>query len=112
MISDALRCSGMPEGEYELGGQPIFLENNAVVAKLSDGTVAGSVSNLYKGLQNVIRFGIPEEDAVRAATWNPACAIGKQDKIGSIEPGKLADFIVCAPDYSEKRVFLGGKELK
>ena len=111
MISDALRCSGMPEGEYELGGQPIFLENNAVVAKLSDGTVAGSVSNLYKGLQNVIQFGIREEDAVRAATWNPACAIGQQDQIGSIAPGKLADFIVCSADYAQKRVFLGGKEI-
>ena len=111
MVSDALRCSGMPEGEYELGGQKIFLENDAVVAKLSDGTVAGSVSNLYKGMQNVIHFGIREEDAVRAATWNPACAIGKEAQIGSIETGKLADFLVCSSDYSEKRVFLGGKEL-
>jgi len=111
MISDALRCSGMPEGEYELGGQPIFLKNDAVVAQLADSTVAGSVSNLYKGLQNVIRFGIREEDAIRAATWNPACAIGQQDKIGSIATGKLADFIICSEDYAEKRVFLGGKEL-
>lgn len=111
MVSDALRCCGMPEGEYELGGQKIFLKNDSVVAKLEDGTVAGSVSNLYKGLKNVVSFGIREEDAVRAATWNPACAIGAEGQIGSIETGKYADFLVCSPDYSQKRVFLGGKEV-
>ncbi len=109
MVSDALRCSGMPEGEYELGGQPIFLKDG--IAKLADGTVAGSASNLYKGVQNLISFGIPEEDVIRAATYNPACAIGAQEKIGSVETGKYADFIVCTPDYSQKRVFLAGKGL-
>lgn len=110
MVSDALRCSGMPEGEYELGGQPIFLKDG--IARLADGTVAGSASNLYKGVQNLIRFGIPEADVIRAATYNPACAIGRQKEIGSIETGKLADFLVCSPDYGQKRVFLGGKELQ
>ena len=46
-----------------------------------------------------------------AATWNPACAIGAQKEVGSIEEGKVADFILCNPDYTEKRVFLAGKEL-
>ena len=60
---------------------------------------------------NAIRFGIREEDAIRAATYNPACAIGAEALVGSIEPGKIADFLVCTPDYSQKRVFLAGKEL-
>ena len=58
-----------------------------------------------------ISYGIREEDAIRAATYNPACAIGAQDKIGSIATGKYADFLVCSPDYKEKRVFRGGKEI-
>jgi N-acetylglucosamine-6-phosphate deacetylase len=58
-----------------------------------------------------ISFGVGEENAVRAASYNPACAIGAQDKVGSIETGKVADFIVCAPDYSSKRVFMAGKEI-
>ena len=62
-------------------------------------------------MRKAIKFQIAEEDAVRAASYNPACAIGAQDQIGSIETGKLADFIVCSGDYSQKRVFLGGKEL-
>ena len=59
----------------------------------------------------MISWNIPEEDAVRAATYNPACAIGAQEKIGSIETGKLADFVVCSGDYTHKRVFLGGTEI-
>lgn len=106
LISDALRCLGLPDGQYELGGQDIFLTGN--IARLTDGTLAGSVTNLYACMCNAIRFGIPEEDAVRAATYNPACAIGAQTQIGSIETGKLADFLVCSADYSQKQVFLGG----
>lgn len=109
LISDALRCCGMPDGQYELGGQTVYLSGG--IAKLADGTIAGAATNLFNGMKNAIRFGIPEEDAVRAATWNPACAIGAQDEVGSIEKGKYADFIICSPDYSQKRVFLAGREI-
>lgn len=109
LISDALRCCGMPDGEYELGGQPVFLSGG--VAKLADGTLAGAATNLYDCMRNAILFGIPEEDAVRAATYNPACALGVQDQVGSIATGRHADFVVCRADYTGKRVFLGGQEL-
>ena len=109
LISDALRCCGMPDGEYELGGQMAHLSGG--VAKLSDGTIAGAATNLYQGMVNAILFGVPEVDAVRAATYNPACALGVQDKVGSIVTGHHADFIICRSDYTGKRVFLGGKEL-
>ena len=109
LVSDALRCCGMPDGEYELGGQAVFLSGG--VAKLADGTLAGSATNLFDCMRNAILFGIPEADAVRASTFNPACALGVQDRIGSIATGKLADFIICRGDYTGKRVFLGGKEL-
>ncbi len=109
LVSDALRCCGMPDGEYELGGQPVFLAGG--VAKLADGTLAGSATNLYDCMVNAILFGIPEEDAVRASTVNPAFALGVQNKVGSIAEGKLADFIVCRGDYTGRRVFLGGEEI-
>ena len=109
LISDALRCSGMPDGDYELGGQTVHLEGG--IAKLPDGTIAGAATNLFSGMRNAIAFGIPEADAICAATRNPARAIGADDRIGSIEEGKLADFIVCSADYTQKRVFLGGQEI-
>jgi N-acetylglucosamine-6-phosphate deacetylase len=60
---------------------------------------------------NAISFGVKEEDAIRAASYNPACAIGAQDQVGSIATGKVADFVVCDGSYANKRVFLAGKEL-
>lgn len=107
LISDALRCCGMPDGEYELGGQQVILAEN--VARLADGTIAGSATNLYDCMRNALRFGIPREDAVRAATWNPARQLHALDRVGSIANGKLADFVLCDADLSRKAVYLGGK---
>ena len=110
LVSDAGRCCGMEEGSrFELGGQDAWLRDG--VGRLADGTIACSATNLFDCMVNAIRFGVNEADAVRAASYNPACAIGAEGEVGSIEPGKLADFVICAPDYSSKRVFLGGKEL-
>ena len=93
LISDSLRCTGMPEGEYTLGGQKIWLKDN--IARLADGTIAGSAANLYQCMLNAINFGIDKAAAINAATVNPARAIGMENEIGSISAGKYADFIVC-----------------
>ena len=74
-------------------------------------TIACSAANLWTCLQNVLAWGIPEENAVRAASYNPACAIGADKVVGSIETGKQADFLVCSEDYTQRRVFLAGREL-
>ena len=110
LVSDSGRCAGLPEGsKFTLGGQDAWLKGG--VGRLEDGTIACSAANLWGCLTNVLRWGIKEEDAVCAATWNPACAISAQKEVGSIAEGKVADFIVCNSDYTEKRVFLAGKEL-
>ena len=110
LISDSGRCCGMEDGStFMLGGQSARLENG--IAKLSDGTIACSAANLYQCMCNAIQFGIPREAAIRAATYNPACAIGADTLVGSIETGKIADFLICSPDFVQKRVFLSGREL-
>ena len=55
--------------------------------------------------------GIPEETAIRAASYNPACAIGADKEVGSIETGKRADFVVCNEDYTEKTGYIGGTKV-
>ena len=109
LISDALRCCGMPDGEYELGGQQVFLAGG--VAKLADGTIAGSATNLYDCMRNAVRFGIPKEDAIRAATINPAKAIGADARVGSIADGKLADFVLCDENLNRIAVYIGGEQI-
>ena len=111
LVSDSGRCTGQPEGyQFDLGGQMAELRGG--VAKLvGTETIACSASNMWACLCNVLSWGIPEEEAVRAASFNPAKALGAQEKIGSIETGKYADFIITDAGYSTKRVFIGGKEI-
>ena len=111
LVSDSGRCAGKEEGyQFDLGGQMAELRGG--VAKLvGTETIACSASNMWACLTNVLAWGIPEEEAVRAATYNPAKAIGAADVVGSIETGKQADFIVTTADYATKRVFIAGKEI-
>ena len=109
LVSDALRCCGMPDGEYELGGQKIFLENS--IAKLTDGTIAGAATNLYDGMKNAVKFGISKEEAILSATLNPAKALGCADEIGSIASGKRADFVICDENLNRQQVWIAGEKI-
>ena len=95
LISDSMRATGMPDGEYTLGGQDVTVKG--ALATLRDGTIAGSATNLYDCMMNAVSMGIPLESAIKAATINPAKSIGIDNIVGSIEPGKRAD-ILCMGD--------------
>ena len=110
LISDALRCCGMPDGRYTLGGQDVFLKNS--VARLADGTIAGSATNLYDCMRKAVEFGIPKEEAILSATLIPAKELGREAEIGAIKPGRLADFVVCGEDLNRKAVYLSGIRLE
>ena len=112
LVSDSGRCTGQQEGyQFDLGGQMAELRGG--VAKLAGTeTIACSAATLWQCLTNVLSWEIPEEEAIRAATYNPACAIGAEGVVGTITEGKIADFIICDPEYRGKRVFLAGKELE
>ena len=109
LISDALRCCGMPDGQYTLGWQDVWLQNGA--AHLADGTLAGSAANLYDCMRKAVEFGIPKEQAILSATLIPAREIGRENETGSIAVGKLADFVVCDDRLNRKAVWLGGEPL-
>ncbi len=110
LVSDSGRCAGMEEGsEFDLGGQSAWLRGG--VAKLSDGTIACSAATLWQCLRNTISWGIPEESAIRAATYNPAKAIGADGVVGSITEGKMADFVVCDANYNKVQVYIAGESI-
>ncbi|MCR2049661.1 N-acetylglucosamine-6-phosphate deacetylase [Acetatifactor muris] len=93
LISDSMRAAGMEDGTYDLGGQQVTV--NGKLATLSDGTIAGSATNLYDCMRTAVSFGIPVEEAIAAATINPARSIGIYDRVGSLSPGKRADVILA-----------------
>ena len=109
LVSDALRCCGMEDGTYTLGGQTVFLQNGA--ARLADGTLAGSVTNLFDCLKHAVSFGIPLEEAIQAASILPARVLGLDHELGSIAPGKAADFIVCTDTLERRAVYMSGRRI-
>lgn len=110
LISDTMRAAGMPDGQYTLGGQDVTVKGK--YATLSDGTLAGSVTDLMGCLRTAVSFGIPLADAVRAAAVNPARAIGIYSRCGSLEPGKRANVVLLDHDMEIKHIIFRGKVIK
>lgn len=102
LISDSMRATGMENGIYELGGQEVTVKDRKAVLK--DGTLAGSATNLYGCMCKAVEFGIPLEQAIMAATANPARSIGIFDRVGSIRIGKQADLLLVSENLELKRV--------
>lgn len=105
LISDSLRCAGMPDGAYTLGGQPIVVKDSK--ATLLDGTLAGSSISLLDAVRSAAAFGIPLEDAVYAASAAPANAAGID--AGAIQAAHPADLLVLNKELNLKAVFVDGE---
>ena len=105
VISDSMRATGLPDGEYDLGGQNITVKN--AVARTFDGALAGSTSNMLSGVKNLIEFGIPKEDAFFMASATPAMLLGLNK--GRIEAGFDADFIILDDELNVKMTVVNGK---
>ena len=109
LISDSMRATGMEDGSYTLGGQDVNVKGK--LATLADGTIAGSVTNLYECMKTAVSMGIPKETAIKAATINPAKSIGIDTEYGSIEKGKKANLLIVKEDLVLEKVMIGGKLL-
>lgn len=110
IVSDSLSAAGQGDGLYSLGGLNVYVKGNR--AALADGTLACSVSNVFEECKNVVSFGVPIEEAIAAASENPAKAMGLEDQVGFIMPGLLADLLVVTPKMDLKEVYVGGCRIK
>lgn len=110
LVSDSMRCAGMPDGIYTLGGQNVIVKNRR--AALADGTLAGSSVHLMDTLYNLLAFGTPLGDAVAAATCVPAKIIGMQHEIGTIAVGFKADLVILSDRLIPETVIIGGKRFE
>ncbi len=106
-ITDCLPAGGLPYGEYTLGGAKIIYRD--IICRLEDGTVAGSVLHLNRGVWNVYsNSNIPLHECVNCATLNPATTLGIQDRKGSIEVGKDADIIITDENFEIQKTIIKG----
>ena len=106
-ITDCLPAGGLPEGEYTLGGQKIIYKG--IVCRLEDGTVAGSVLKLNKGVWNVYtNSDIPLYECVNCASLNVATTLGIEKTKGSLEIGKDADIIITDSEFNIEKTIIGG----
>ena len=107
IITDCLPAGGLPYGEYTLGGQKIIYRD--IVCRLEDGTVAGSVLPLNKGVWNLYTNSqIPLWECVNCASLNPATTIGVEKTKGSLEIGKDADIVICDLEFNVQKTIMKG----
>ncbi len=107
LITDCTRAGGMGDGEYELGGHPIFVEG--IACRLKDGTIAGSVLKMNDAVKNYRDYGrVPLYEAVACASFHPAASIRMHEKKGSLLPGRDADILLMDADCRIHRVWKRG----
>ena len=108
LISDAMRASGMPDGDYTLGGLPVVVSDGA--ARLaSNGALAGSTLQICQALKNVVEItDMPLSDLIKTTSWNQACALRLKD-LGRLESGYYADIAVLDYDFNVKMTLVNGE---
>ncbi|MBQ4527870.1 MAG: N-acetylglucosamine-6-phosphate deacetylase [Clostridia bacterium] len=115
VVSDCLRAAGLEAGDniYTLGsddGVPHYFKITNGLARLLDGTFAGSVQPVSQMIKNLVNDGrIPLEDAVCAASYSPAKIIGMDNEIGSIRQGNKADFCIMDKELNVVATIKDGK---
>ncbi len=108
LVTDAISAAGLPDGQYSLGGLPIWVRDGA--ARLPDGTLAGSTLTMNRAVRNFREFtGCSLPEAVRCATLNPARLLGLADRKGSLAVGKDADLVIFDEEFTVHYTILAGK---
>ncbi|AID43426.1 N-acetylglucosamine-6-phosphate deacetylase [Staphylococcus xylosus] len=108
LITDAMRAKGMPDGEYDLGGQNVVVKGSE--ARLASGALAGSILKMNEGLKNLIAYtGAPLDDLWRVTSLNQAIALKIEEDKGSIAIGKDADIVVVDDDIQVLTTIKSGK---
>lgn len=103
-----MRATGMPDGQYTLGGLDVNVVGNRATL-VSNGALAGSATNLMDCVRVAVKeMGIPLETAVACATVNPAKSLGEYDQYGSIAKGKKGNVVLLDQELEVKAVVKDG----
>jgi N-acetylglucosamine-6-phosphate deacetylase len=109
LVTDAMSATGMPEGEYMLGGFAVQVAGGRAMA---NGVLAGSVLTLDRALRNFVSFtGATVEHALPLVTRNPAAMTGFGEAAGALRVNGTADFVALAVDGALTAAVIGGSYL-
>ena len=110
--TDSMKCSGLGKGTFELYPGKWVTTNDNDAARMEDGSLAGSTLTCDRALKNLLKFTHLSLSAAAIATsLNPARLAGVASKLGSIEKGKSADFILLEPkSFDIIATFVNGEE--
>ena len=112
LISDSMRATGMPDGQYTLGGLDVNVAGGKATL-VSNGALAGSATNLMECMKRlVVQMDIPLETAVACATMNPARCLGISGEYGSVTAGKRADIVLLDEELNLKAVVKDGIRIR
>lgn len=106
LITDAIRASGMPDGDYTLGGLPVVVKNGC--ARLPSGPVAGSTLRYYNGFKHFLKMTkLPLCEAIRTTSLNQAesLSLGKR---GKLENGYIADIVLLDENLDVRKTICNG----
>ncbi|WP_077328806.1 N-acetylglucosamine-6-phosphate deacetylase [Virgibacillus siamensis] len=108
LITDCMRAGLMPDGDYQLGEFPVVMKDG--IARTETGSLAGSTLKLVDGVKNLyVWSGKPLYEVWHRASLSPAASLGREDVLGSIADGKLADYVVMDEDISIQAVAVAGE---
>lgn len=109
LITDAMRACMLNEGKYDLGGQEVIVKDDQ--ARLSDGTLAGSVLTINKAVKNFCKnTKLPLNEVIKMASLNPARLLNIDNDFGSIEKGKYADMVMMDDKFDVIKTIVNGEE--
>lgn len=102
LITDAMRAVGLPPGLYDLGGQAVTVTegvgNQPGECRLADGTLAGSVLTMERGLANFnAATGLSVAQSWPTTSLTPAASLGLAASRGQLAVGYVADLVLLDP---------------
>ncbi|MBY2476264.1 N-acetylglucosamine-6-phosphate deacetylase [Clostridioides difficile] len=107
LITDCMRAGAMDDGKYTLGKFNVNVKNG--VARLSSGSLAGSVLTMDNAVRNIVDWNISTlEDAIKMATYIPALSCNIDNVCGSMCQGMNADFIVIDDNFNIHETYING----